>query len=222
MRKVDVAPCGGPNFHSLVSSDYNTVVRKTDDVNEVIPVCSDEPAQIASAMLWGKTELRNLRVTQVLQILSCTRDEKVPVRLRSGEPADGSGGDKAPQRIDPSITKRWTEDFQLRAFLMAKTAADPVEGAVKLSLWNQRAPEGPNALLGELAKFSVAQAEYFYDSNDSIQEWMWNMRWKARLRRFRMPEETSKHFTEGLSATLGGSRDLFLLQLDYMKDSIAH
>ncbi|HXK18794.1 MAG TPA: hypothetical protein VNG33_13380, partial [Polyangiaceae bacterium] len=41
-----------------------------------------------------------------------------------------------------------------------------------------------------LRPFAFAQAEYFYDGTESIDAWMWNMNWRARLRLFRLPGET--------------------------------
>jgi len=29
----------------------------------------------------------------------------------------------------------------------------------------------------------TAQAEYYYEGTENIDEWMWNQRWRARLRR---------------------------------------
>jgi hypothetical protein len=42
-------------------------------------------------------------------------------------------------------------------------------------------------LMKPLGNLGVAQAEYFYDAADGRGEWMWNMNWRARLTRFRLP-----------------------------------
>ena len=218
----DLRPCGRASPPPLVSDNYNTIVRQSDDVNEVLPVCSNEQSQLAHIISWDKAVPRYLRVTQVTHILGCVRQENVPVDLSGGQPASKSGGnDKAPQRMEQNV-KRWAEDFQIRAFLHADFSAGSADGAVKLSLWNRPAPGEPSELLRELGKFSVAQAEYFYNGADPKSEWMWNMSWRARLRRFRMPEDASSELLNGVRSALGDSGDTLLKQLSHIKDLIAH
>lgn len=55
---------------------------------------------------------------------------------------------------------------------------------------------GAYDVLQTLAKGSVAQAEYYWDAKDEgdgqsmREDWMWKMRWRARLRRFRLPTDS--------------------------------
>jgi hypothetical protein len=63
--------------------------------------------------------------------------------------------------------------------------------------------DGPNAvecasgasIATELSRFSAAQAEYFYnhDGSEAREEWMWNMKWRARLVRLRPFDSESNH-----------------------------
>jgi hypothetical protein len=215
-------PCGSSSQPPLVSSDYNPLVRSSDNVNEVLPVCSNESSLTAANLFWDRTQPHYVQVTEVRHILSCQREENVHVDLSGGQPADQSNGDeKAPQRMEQNV-KRWGEDFQIRAFLHADLGTDSADRIVKLSLWNRTAPSEPNAVLSELGKFSVAQAEYFYDGAEGTTDWMWNMKWRARLRRFRMPSDASNTLLDGLHKALGSAGDTLLNQLGDIKNLIAH
>lgn len=215
-------PCGSSNQPPLVSGDYNTIVRTSNDVNEVLPVCSNESLLTPGIPSWNRTEPHYIRVTEVRHILGCQREEKVPVDLSGVQPAKESGSnDKAPKRMAQNVT-RWAEDFQIRAFLHADFGADSADRIVKLSLWNRAAPREPNALFRELGKFSVAQAEYFYDGAEEQPEWMWNMKWRARLRRFRMPGDASNELLNGVRTALGSTSDTLLDQLGNINNLVAH
>ena len=215
-------PCGSSSQPPLVSSDYNPVVRNSDDVKEVLPVCSNESSLTAANPFWDRTQPHYVRVTEVRHILGCQREENVPVDLSGGQPASKSGGDdKAPKRMEQNI-KRWGEDFQIRAFLYADFGTDSADRIVKLSLWNRTAPSEPNAVLTELGKFSVAQAEYFYNGAEGTTDWMWQMKWRARLRRFRMPEDASDTLLQGVRNALGSTGDTLLNQLGDIKNLVAH
>jgi len=50
---------------------------------------------------------------------------------------------------------------------------------------NEAADDNQNGLAA-LASVSLAQAEYYYDGPDGRDQWLWNQRWKARLRRVRV------------------------------------
>ncbi len=40
------------------------------------------------------------------------------------------------------------------------------------------------ASLRALHNVAIAQAEYYYDDEEDREEWMWNVKWRARMRRF--------------------------------------
>ena len=215
-------PCGSSSQPPLVSSDYNTLVRSSDNVNEVLPVCSNESLLIVANPFWDRTQPHYVQVTEVRHILGCQREENVHVDLSGGQPASKSGGDdKAPKRMEQNV-KRWGEDFQIRAFLHADFGTGSADRIVKLSLWNRTAPSEPNAVLTELGNFSAAQAEYFYNGADGTTEWMWQMEWRALLRRFRMPEDASDTLLRGVRDALGSTGDTLLNQLGDIKNLIAH
>jgi hypothetical protein len=82
-----------------------------------------------------------------------------------------------------------SEAFQTRVFVKTQQSVSPAESVVKLALWGASAPEAQLPAGHELRQYGFAQAEYFYDGADEPAEWMWNMNWRARLRRFRLPED---------------------------------
>ncbi len=45
--------------------------------------------------------------------------------------------------------------------------------------------DSPLDSLAQLHRFSFAQSEYYYDGQTDRENWMWDLMWKARLRRFR-------------------------------------
>jgi hypothetical protein len=45
-------------------------------------------------------------------------------------------------------------------------------------------------LVSALRRFSVAQAEYFFEGRVDRSEWMWNMNWRGRFKRFRLTENS--------------------------------
>lgn len=78
------------------------------------------------------------------------------------------------------------------------------EKGVKIAAWNKTTTM-PQAPWGKIA---FAQAEFYYDSpgawDDMKEDAMWNMRWRARLRRVRLPENQVTGILQGLNGVLGG------------------
>src|SRR5262249_45480927 len=70
----------------------------------------------------------------------------------------------------------------------------------------------PDALSDTLEKVGFAQAEFYYDQvdpkhlywDDYKDEALWNMRWRARLRRFHTPTQTSLGALAGLIGSVSG------------------
>ena len=87
-------------------------------------------------------------------------------------------------------------EFQFRAFAMAATDAMPFESnqeRVDFVTWGREDTSATNSIVGvleETARFSVAQAEYYYDDTyddgNRRELWAWRLKWRSRLRRFRL------------------------------------
>jgi hypothetical protein len=82
-------------------------------------------------------------------------------------------------------------EFQFRTFAMAQDDAlpfEPNQERVELVTWGNEdssATGGITDFLEEANRFSVAQAEYYFDGDDDRELWTWRLNWRSRLRRFR-------------------------------------
>ncbi len=195
-------PCGPPDVSPAIEG-YRMTVHPGDDVEDVIPVCSTEtpPELPAVAPARGTTEPRDFR--EVTHILGCKRAREEAMPIDAGEPADNSGNSKSPKLVE-STAALGDENFQIRALMQGDQQALDAARIVRVALWDKPEPEHPLEKMKQFAGFSVAQAEYFYDGQPNGRDaWMWNMNWRARLRRFRLPagdlseiRETCAHVIE--------------------------
>jgi hypothetical protein len=84
------------------------------------------------------------------------------------------------------------ETFQIRMIVVGHPPDGSAERGVELANWGRDVASGDAThveIARRLGEISVAQAEFYYPSTDlrDREDWMWNMRWRARMRRFRMP-----------------------------------
>ena len=94
-------------------------------------------------------------------------------------------------RRDESEVWLGEEEFQYRAYVIGP---DPREGRWQLGERGLRIAQGggreaPDAVYEALSvgRFGLAQSEYYFDGREGKDEWLWRQRWRARLRRFRVP-----------------------------------
>jgi hypothetical protein len=90
------------------------------------------------------------------------------------------------QRVPPGL-RMGDEEFQLRAFMIGDPPFDQNEAGVAVANWGIDEGRGAYSLLNNLGKVSFAQAEFYFDGTSNREEWLWELNWKARLRRFRLP-----------------------------------
>lgn len=76
-----------------------------------------------------------------------------------------------------------------------------------MAAWGAKADRKLLNALGEAGRFSIAQAEYYFDHPGSTAsaEWLWDLRWTARLKRFRLPERDTAQKEERRIADGSGS-----------------
>jgi hypothetical protein len=214
-------PCGPAEVSSVVAHGYNKTVRNHADVNEVLPVCSSEEAPWLPPIRGEETTTKAVRFVEVLQILGCKRNESRQIAIDGGDTVGNSGNDKAPKRVQDAA-RLGDENFQVRAIMhgnLPTAVADPV---IRLSLWGATAPENPFAALRKLGDYSFAQAEYYFDGRDPQSEWMWNMNWRARLRRFRLPKGSASDALAAACGKLGGTCSAFVGQVKKLESIIIH
>jgi hypothetical protein len=100
--------------------------------------------------------------------------------------------------------------FQVYGFVVGDNAAMHVnaQSRVQMPAWG-KATVSPSPLTDTLEKAGFSEAEFYYDQvtpgklawSDYQDDAMWNMRWRARLRRFHMPTQVS---FGAISGALGG------------------
>ena len=58
---------------------------------------------------------------------------------------------------------------------------------VSVGTWGNEAADsgGKWGALQQLSRFAVAQGEFLFDADEPREDWLWELRWRARLRRFR-------------------------------------
>jgi len=92
-----------------------------------------------------------------------------------------------PKKVEDGV-ELGENEFQLRSFMFGDTPFDENEERVAVATWGADSGAGFGyEFLSFADRFSFAQGEYYYDGDVEREEWMWNMRWRARLRRFWLP-----------------------------------
>jgi hypothetical protein len=98
---------------------------------------------------------------------------------------------RAPQKLEDGVALG-DETFQIRGFvLFGRRPSERAARGLAVAAWQRvLEPEGWVNVARPLGRFSLAQAEYYYDHDGSepSAEWLWNMKWRARLVRFHLPQ----------------------------------
>jgi hypothetical protein len=95
------------------------------------------------------------------------------------------------------------ETFQLRTIVIGDSDSEVARNVVERVPFRVRGQERSagglvSGAAGLASHVFVAQAEYYYDTewdedrgrvHDDVDQWMWSMHWRARLRRFRLPHD---------------------------------
>ncbi len=112
------------------------------------------------------------------------------------------------ERGDGSLLWLGHEEFQYRAFAIGESPSEGywarAERGVSIAQGGRQQGRSESARLGDLGRVSFAQSEYFFDGTEKKAHWMWRMKWRGRLRRFRMPAK----LTSVLARACPGSADL--------------
>jgi hypothetical protein len=217
-------PCGGEELKPVVAVGYERVVRTSDDVSEVDPVCSTEVPPLAlPGEKHTKGETRTVEFDEVTHILGCVVSVPQTVDFSDDDESGGSGGDPKSPKTVPSDLSLGSEAFQIRSFVDRDTSALDAERVVRLALWADKSPHDPLAGLQKFSNKGFAQAEYFYDGTEGHDAWMWNMNWRARLVRFRLPSEAAElGVLGGLCEQTGAGCAGLLPKLRELESVIAH
>jgi hypothetical protein len=129
-----------------------------------------------------------------------------------GSGSFGNTGAKTSKMIfDPA--QNGDDYFQVYGFVMGDNDAmrQNSKKAVEMPAWG-KATIQTNTVTDVLEKVGFAEAEFYYDQvkpgklawADYKDEALWNMRWRARLRRFRLPTQVSLDTINGALGSVSG------------------
>ncbi len=184
-------PCGPKDVGPSVAVGYRRRAHLSlaRDIN---PVCSTEEMPEVPTLLPARGTGIEVSLTEVTNILGCRREVEEDIPIETGDSADRDGSNgKAPKVLESGV-ELGDENFQIRALVQGEAAGREASSIVRLALWDAEDTKNPVGKLGRFGSFSVAGAEYFYDGDHGDEHdrtaWMWNMKWRARLRRFALPE----------------------------------
>jgi hypothetical protein len=125
--------------------------------------------------------------------------------------SQSSGENRVPQDLKDDA-ELGEEVFQVRAIVLGDLPSEQHEKIVEVASWGNEPSGLESAEIGalsaarQLGQMAVAQAEYYYAVQNPRSpergDFMWNMRWQARLRRFRAidsdPGQTQGQSAEGV------------------------
>lgn len=165
------------------------------DPSTVIPLCSlgrQEPVSAGRAPppIGATTTIEYEAIKHVYACsIEVERELEVPEDWQRPPRTDDDR--RAPYRLEDGVTLG-DESFQIRGFVAFGRApsARTAEG-LRVAAWQRDlGVERWLSLARPLGRFSLAQAEYYYDHDggEPSAEWLWNMKWRARLVRFTLPE----------------------------------
>ncbi|MFT3774353.1 MAG: hypothetical protein QM820_54020 [Minicystis sp.] len=113
--------------------------------------------------------------------------------------------------FDPA--KNGNDYFQVYGFVMGDNEAmhKNAQKRVEMPAWG-KAQIQPNPIADVLEKAGFAEAEFYYDQvksgklswDDYKDDALWNMRWRARLRRFRLPTQVSMDTINNMIGSVPG------------------
>jgi hypothetical protein len=98
--------------------------------------------------------------------------------------------------------------FQIRAAVIGELPAHGPEGVQQVATWKRKPPDPIGEALPdprELGRVAIAQAEYFYaleHPRTPPADFMWSMRWQARLRRVQLPHAKNQAAERGDSDSM--------------------
>ncbi len=214
-------PCG-PSAVLPMIVGYERDPHPNGDVNEINPVCSEggaaPPLPLPGTRKGTVVAVPFKRVTHILGCRIDVREEKRGAD--EGPAASGSG--RSSKRIIDGVSLG-SEPFQVRVFATRKPGMVGPGRGVRVALWGAAAPDSGLGELENFGRYAVGQAEYFYDGTEGKNGWMWNMKWRGRLKRFRLPEDSIDAATlVGPCAVDDPGSPAFFAMIAGVKDLVMH
>jgi hypothetical protein len=204
----DGSPCGPGG--SVNDSEWNLDSGFRGD-DEPRPLCAEVPEELLQSAEQGAKKTVEFR--EVVRVFSCTVRDTRQIELASSDQAIGGSGSesRSPHKVEDDI-ELGAEPFQIRAVAFG---SKPDPGAAKQGValvhrgegtwqdhWEAARPGGDELtenfidLASNVSRVSVAQAEFYFDGAAEREDWMWEMKWTARLRHFHLPQPEEEEETD--------------------------
>ncbi|RMH36662.1 MAG: hypothetical protein D6689_22025 [Deltaproteobacteria bacterium] len=173
----DEPPCAGDEW-----SPWNT------SPNEPVCVEQIDPPSVMEFQIRNTTTIvRTFR--EVTDVIGCLRVTQESQDLKA-QRLSGSTRGRTPKQVC-NCAELGEQRFQVKAFVIgeAQRLFSRDERGVRVANFGRNAgrPSSLVRYLQKVGRIAMAQAEYYYDGDPTKRgEWLWNMYWKARLRRFHL------------------------------------
>jgi hypothetical protein len=84
------------------------------------------------------------------------------------------------------------DNFQVRSFMHGDHPFQLARDGVAVANWGRTdETSARDRILEQIADWGFAQGEFYFDDDMDREEWAWHMKWRARLRRFRLTSSSS-------------------------------
>jgi len=152
---------------------------------------------------------------KAFELKKCEKDANGKL-AGTGSSSFGSSGGKTSKMVF-SAAKNGNDYFQVYGFVLGDNEAmhKNAQKRVEMPAWG-KAQIQANPLADTMEKVAFAEAEFYFDQVPGVrhtkgQSWddykdeaLWNMRWRARLRRFRLPTQISMDALNGAIGNVSG------------------
>ncbi len=233
---ANLPPCGrarvsvlgeDTGIEPVVSREFNREPFPDGESGGFKPVCSKtSPPSGLSSRSPVVGDIVQGDYEEITHIFGCTERIEQEIDF-TGEQGDGGGDeDRSPKQIIEDV-QLGDPRFQVWAIAEREPGPDSASRMVRLPLWGRREPESPLGELRWLGRYGLAQAEFYYAGSGDAENrdaWMWNMSWRARLRRFVWPESEEYQGELEVAAREGGVSQMNELEdvLIDLRSAIAH
>lgn len=186
--KADAVPCGSSYYYG--DSPMSKWDASADDDKAVCASKVETPTLKSFEGLNPK--VIEIQVLEVVDVLRCVVKKTIESELNGTALTQKEKKGMLPQEMC-SCAELGEESFQVRSIVIGSQDKYTKNSDQKILV----ATKGRHATQSKLAELSeyagrvaAAQAEYYYnDANTPRGEWLWNMKWRARMRRLAFKRE---------------------------------
>jgi hypothetical protein len=189
-------PCGR-RARSDGYSAYAATPQPVRALNVEQPVCSERAValnRLPPSAIEGTSE--SISYAAVQHIYRCAEKASADIKLDSNfTDSGGNGGQDGKKNVSPmrmlEDIELGAEDLMVRSLVTVDAPGEFSERMQRPALWG-KSGEATDLVkaLSVFGQLGVAQAEYFFDHTGTTprEDWLWQMKWRARFRRFGLPK----------------------------------